>query len=612
MSGDITELKRMLADRAQSVAEYLLPRGKKEGAEWRAGSVNGEPGQSLAVHLSGQKAGVWADFNGGEGGDLLDLWCKAKGCALSEALEQARSFLGVARQRPFQEPKKTYQRPPKPKCVVPAGKVKDYLRDVRNISSEVIAAYKVGESGDDIIFPFLLPNGELALVKKRRAEDGAKPIPTAADCEPVLFGWQAIPDDARSVVLTEGEIDALSWASYGFHSLSIPFGGGAGAKQQWIENEYERMDRFERIYLATDMDKPGDDAADAIADRLGRHRCLRVRMPKKDANECLVDGIAKEVMDQCLRDAEHLDPAGLRFASHFAGDVVALFWPNGSQPQGYRTPYSKLGDKLLFRPAEVTLWSGDPGAGKSQLLSDCTVDWIKQGSRVCVASLEMHPRQTLKRMCKQVVGVDRPTERAVREALDWLDNGLLLYEKVGKAGAEAILDIFSFARAKYGCNQFVIDSLMRLGILGDDYNGQEKALFRIVDWTLSNNVHMHLVAHSRKSDKDRGVPGTGDIKGAMEIGANAFNIITVWRNRKLEDEVSAAEGEKAFDKVRDLQEKPGVIMNVAKQRNGDFEGRIGLWFDRETYRYHSSQDRGIWDRKYLDHGVAHETQTEAA
>jgi len=30
-------LKRALADRAQAVAEHLLPAGKKDGPEWRTG-----------------------------------------------------------------------------------------------------------------------------------------------------------------------------------------------------------------------------------------------------------------------------------------------------------------------------------------------------------------------------------------------------------------------------------------------------------------------------------------------------------------------------------------------------------------------------------------------
>jgi twinkle protein len=57
---------------SSDVRDGSLPRRLKHGTEWRAGSLAGEPGQSLAVHLTGAKAGVWADFNGGDGGDLLD------------------------------------------------------------------------------------------------------------------------------------------------------------------------------------------------------------------------------------------------------------------------------------------------------------------------------------------------------------------------------------------------------------------------------------------------------------------------------------------------------------------------------------------------------------
>src|SRR5690606_1191767 len=151
--------------------------------------------------------------------------------------------------------------------------------------------------------------------------------PTAADCEPVLFGWQAIPENVREVVLTEGELDALSWAAYGYPAMSVPYGGGKGAKQQWIESEYDRLDRFERIYVSTDMDKAGDEAAEEIVSRLGRHRCLRVKLPLKDANECLMEGLPKADMDACIRNAVSLDPEGLRCASDYADEVVHLFWP---------------------------------------------------------------------------------------------------------------------------------------------------------------------------------------------------------------------------------------------------------------------------------------------
>ena len=51
-----------------------------------AEKTGGEKGRSLGVHLNGMKTGVWADFGGSEGGDLIALWMSVKGQQLPEAL----------------------------------------------------------------------------------------------------------------------------------------------------------------------------------------------------------------------------------------------------------------------------------------------------------------------------------------------------------------------------------------------------------------------------------------------------------------------------------------------------------------------------------------------
>lgn len=615
---DILTIKRMLTDRARTVAEKLLPNGRLDGSEWRCGSVNGEKGNSLCVRVTGDRQGLWSDFATDHGGDLIDLWCATKHMTLSEALDDIRTWLGLERPSYTRPAEKTYQRPAKPKCVQPIARVRDYLTEERNLPEEILTRYQIGEDGDRIVFPFKLPDGTLALAKVRDAVDGVAPKPTARDCEPILFGWQAMPAEAREVVITEGEIDAMSWAAYGYPALSVPFGGGGGNKQQWIEREYDRLDRFERIYLAMDMDGPGEEAVAEIVERLGRVRCFRVVMPRKDGNACLVDGVAQEEMDHCIASAQSMDPEGLKRPAEYAGEVVHLFWPVAGQPEGYQTPYDKLRGKLHFRPGEVTLWTGDSGDGKSQILSDCTPGWIAEGAGVCLSSLEMKPAQTLKRMVKQIVGTDRPTAEVIDASLRWASDGLMLYELVGKAKVDLLLETFDYARSKYGCDKFVVDSLMRLGVKSDDYNGQEEVIYRLVDWTIARNVHTHIVAHAKKGDRDRGAPGTQDIKGAMEIGANAFNILSVWRNRKLEDQIAAARyqfktnGDPASEKaLDDLEKTPGVILNVAKQRNGDFEGKVGLWFDQETYRYRCTHHNGPVGRRYLPQNWQEQGSTAA-
>lgn len=601
---DIVEVSRALARQAQAVAEHLLPGGRKEGAEWCVGSVSGEKGNSLKVHLIGPKAGVWKDFATDDGGDLVDLWQAVRGGSRSDAYHQAKDYLGISDPRAFREPAKTYTLPPKPRCSPPAAQVLDYLTVDRNIPGHVLTAYKIGEAGDRIIFPFLDPDGTLVLAKARRAADGEKPVPTAAGCKPILFGWQAMPEQARSIIITEGEIDALSWAAYGHWAVSVPFGGGKGEKQAWIENEFDRLQLFERIYLSLDMDGPGDEAAAEIASRLGRHRCLRVTLPHKDANQCRVEGVSEADMGAALANASHLDPDGLRRPTDYAERVAKLFWPEEGERQGYTVPYGKLRGKLHFLPGDVTLWTGASGAGKSQVTCDCVPHWISEGAKVCIASFEMPPARTLKRIVKQASNVDRPTVPFLNRVLEYLDQGLLIYEKVGKSGVEPLLEIFDYARAKYGCDMFVIDSLLRLGIASDDYAGQEKAVYHIVDWTVRHNVHTHLVAHARKGEKGGGPPEIEDVKGASEIGSNAANILTFWRNRAHEEKLQKAQSD---EERHEINEKPGVIMNVAKQRHGDFEGKIGLWFDQATYQYHSSYDRGIWGRRYVDH---HRADTE--
>src|SRR5438477_3932354 len=96
MKTDFSEIVRQLAARAGELVADLLPAGYREGAEWRCGSVAGERGDSLGVHLTGSKAGVWSDFSTGQKGNALALVRKVLGLNMRHAIQWSLHWLGHA------------------------------------------------------------------------------------------------------------------------------------------------------------------------------------------------------------------------------------------------------------------------------------------------------------------------------------------------------------------------------------------------------------------------------------------------------------------------------------------------------------------------------------
>jgi len=92
------DVSRMLAERIEDVAAQCLPNGIRDGHEWCVGSINGEPGKSMRVHLTGTKAGWWIDFSNQDmKGDALDLVARTLfGGNRGQAYKWGLSFLGLA------------------------------------------------------------------------------------------------------------------------------------------------------------------------------------------------------------------------------------------------------------------------------------------------------------------------------------------------------------------------------------------------------------------------------------------------------------------------------------------------------------------------------------
>lgn len=574
------ELNNMLIANVESVASYLLPSGRRSGNSWCAGSVHGESGQSLRVCLSGGRVGVWSDFSDDKkGGDLIELWQQSRGLSFVDTLAEIRDYLGVQEEK-FTEFRRKKEPPQKPRCSKPASEVKKWLES-RCLVEQSYSIYKVGEKGSNIIFPFISPEGNLELVKYRDLDSekktGKKKIYSNEDPEYHLFGWQAITENNTEVVICEGEIDAITWYQQGFPALSIPQGAGSGDKQEvWIQNDYERLLRFRTIYVSMDMDKAGQSCVDVIIERLGPDRCRVVDLGEyKDANEAHCDG---QNLKQYIDNAKTKDPKELTQLVEHHDDIMAEFVD--IKVSGVRLPWSKTYNQLRIRPSEITVWAGINSHGKSVALSHVSVDAVAQGEKVCIASMEMKPRKLGRKLYQQLLCVDQPTPNDGELAIKFLEDRIWLFEVYGTAKASRIIEVFNYARKRYGVTQFIVDSLAKCGYAEDDYNSQKKFVDRLMEFAGEFNVHVHLVVHIRKKEDENKVPGKMDIKGTGAITDMVDNVFIWWRNKPKEKN----DPKKKFEY--------DAILSCEKQRETGEEPLFGFYFDQKTCQFYESGEDG--------------------
>lgn len=580
------EIKRLLADRADKVAEYLLKDGKRKGKEWVAGNVRGEAGTSLSVRITGDRAGVWSDFASGEAGDLLDLWMANRGLTLVEAIKDAKAYLGI-RDEAIKPPERTYRAPERPKCQTPKGSVADFLR-LRHLNDETIKAFKIGEQlrGGKAycVFPFLLANGDLVNVKYRNIED-KKDQRQEKDAAPCLMGWHLISPNARQVIICEGEIDAMSIHQCGLPALSVNQGAG---NHQWIETDWNRLDQFDDILVCFDNDEPGDKGAEEVIRRLGIERCRRMRVGAKDANQWLQEGAEHADFWHAIQEARSIDPEELRNANDYTSAVERIFYP---EPGDRPAPYLKFDthcDWFQFRGGEYTCWTGINGHGKSLMLDQVLLGLMEQGERVVVFSGEMPPARHLERVHRQATGVGKPTREYIRAVGNWLSGKCWMFDLVGNAKVDRLLEVFSYAARRYGATHFVIDSLMMTDVPQDGPSAitkQNEAVQKLTGFAKTFNVHLHLVAHPRKGKDESSEPGKMDVAGAGGIVNGADNVFSVWRADKDEapanpnDPQAVAEWEKQRS---DIDAK----LVLKKSRYGEFQSyTLKLWFDKPSMQY---------------------------
>jgi len=253
-------------------------------------------------------------------------------------------------------------------------------------------------------------------------------------------------------------------------------------------------------------------------------------------------------------------------------------------------PWRKTHAMVAFRPGEVTVWGGANGNGKSLVTGQIALSLIAQDHKVCIASFEMKPGKTLERMGRQYsgynpedpafAGSDEAKEELVKVYQDfkeWTDGRLWLYDQQGTVTAKQVAAVVRYCAKEKGITHFFVDSLMKCVASEDDYNGQKMFVDELTAIARDHGIHIHLVHHIRKPADESHKPSKYDYKGTGAITDQVDNVISVWRNKAKEKQRD--EGKQVEDK------EPDALLICDKQRNGEWEGSIGLWFDKPSMQY---------------------------
>lgn len=266
----------------------------------------------------------------------------------------------------------------------------------------------------------------------------------------------------------------------------------------------------------------------------------------------------------------------VRPASAWTDELIRMF-AMPDHANGVLLPWRKTSEQFRLRDNELTLWPGINGHGKSLVLGQIMLGAMAQGQKVLVASMEMKPKATMQRMCRQGLGIGHPSPTEVREFSNWTDDRLWIFDHLGAVSWQKLLGVLRYCHVELGIQQFVVDSLMRCGIADDDYNGQKAFMDALCTFRMDYPVHVHLVLHSRKLADEMALPGKFDVKGSSSLTDMADNVVTVWRNKRKEE----AQQKSSYlrnDKDDQAMKGPDCLLVVDKQRHWEWEGKIALWY----------------------------------
>lgn len=394
-----------------------------------------------------------------------------------------------------------------------------------------------------------------------------------------LYGQNLWRSQGRMLVVTEGEIDAMSFSQIQDHKfpvVSVPNGASA-AKAAVLEN-LEWIEGFEEVIFMFDMDEPGGDAAVECCAVLTPGKGKIATLPLKDANEMLVAGRLKEAKD-AMWNARTWRPDGILSGEDIWAAMLA------PRPAGLSLPWAGLNTMLrgIHRGKILTLVAAT-GAGKSTACREIAVDLaMRHKQTIGYIGLEENPRETGWHLAS--VLMDRPmtleenpsAAPGAREAFVSIADRVHIYDHWGGVSSSGLMPKLRYLAKGLSCGFIILDHVS-IALSGMEMGaGERVALDKLMTdlrgFVEESQVGLLLVCHLSRGDKrelshERGAPiELRDLRGSHSVAQLSDTVVAVERDQQGEDETLVI--------ARVLKNRPAAKLGVADKLRYHYEtGRL--------------------------------------
>lgn len=446
----------------------------------------------------------------------------------------------------------------------------------RNLTEETCQhwRYSVGEyNGKPCqIATYCDSDGNPVAQKLRFADKGFKFI--GEPRKATLFGQQLWRDHGRKVIITEGEIDALSVSQLQDNKwpvVSVP-NGAQGAKKS-VAAQIEWLEHFDEVVFLFDDDEPGREAAKECAALLtpGKAKIGRI-LGYKDANEALQAGEGPKVID-AIWGAKEYRPDGVVSIESLFESAFDIATP------GVPWPWKTLTDATYgIRTGELYAFGGGVGCGKSDVFKEIALHLMGHGHKVGYLAFEEPPAHSLKVMAGKylgrrlhIPGVVASPDELVR-AQEYLAGKMVLFDHFGAMDEETVTERMRYMVTAFGAKYIMLDHLTALAaaIEGDERRTIDKMMSRFaamaqqLDFTLF--FVSHLATPEGKPHEEGGRVMEKHFRGSRAIAQWSHGMYGIERDKQKPDQ-------------------PTTFRVLKDRFSGDAAGvTFGLRYDRDTGR----------------------------